>query len=128
MRHIPRKVFGEETHIVSSGQCDGLEGVSNDICYSSDENPMWWMFIRAVKHYSDYINMLKDGVKFGGEYAKDNATNIVDHFSTQVDDSNVSVSGPFLRCTCLEIPNSSISCHENGDFCSEMRVTNYLIV
>lgn len=121
------KISGKETHVVSSDKCED-PGVINDVCYSSDENPMWWMFIRAVKNYSDYIKKLKDGVKFGGEYAKDNATNIVDHFSTQVDDSNVSVSGPFLRGTYLEIPNILISPHENGGFGSERRVANCLIV
>lgn len=69
--------------------CDDVEP-DDEVCHMADLNPMWLMFMRSIKHYSAWIMAVQDGLLQGGDYARDNATNVIHQFSSHVDESSVS--------------------------------------
>ncbi|KAJ5966622.1 hypothetical protein N7481_013336 [Penicillium waksmanii] len=80
--------------------CDDVEP-DDEVCHMADLNPMWLMFMRSLKHYSAWIMAVQDGLLQGGDYARDNATNVIHQFSSHVDESSNEVGNILVMAAGL---------------------------
>lgn len=79
---------------LNSNDCDTPQFDEDTVCKKNDENPMWIMFMYAVKHYQVFMHELKEGLDTAFQHCLARVDPIVKDFSTEADPPSVSI--PFF--------------------------------